>query len=98
MNQEKINVLKRAAEVAHAALNAEQARLVDAGFKSQERYTMLKDLKSSADAAHSVYAKFAKGQISRALDDIIEADRPAREAGARGRSAWKQAKFDAANA
>ncbi len=97
MNHTKINELKQAAEAAHAAYTTEQARLVEAGFKSAERYAMLKDLKAASDAAHAAYAKYAKGQINRELVRIIEADRPAREAGARARSAWKQAKFDAAN-
>lgn len=96
MNQAKIDALKQVSEIAHAALNAEKDRLTAAGFKSQERYTMLKDLKASADKAHAEYSKFAKSQISRELDKIIAADRPAREAAARARSPWKQAKYDAA--
>lgn len=97
MNQAQINILKQVAETAAAAHDAEKTRLTAAGFKSQERYTMLKDLKAAADLAHTEYSKFAKGQIARELDKIITADRPAREAAARSRSAWKQAKFDAAN-
>ena len=90
--------LKAAAEAAGRAYSVENGRLVAAGFKSQERYTMLKDLKAAADAAHAVYAKYTKGQINRELVKIIEADRPARESAARARSAWKQAKYEAARA
>lgn len=96
MNTAKIEALKQVSEVAHAALRAETARLTEMGLKSQARYEALKGLKAAADAAHAEYSKFAKGQINRALVAIIEADRPAREAGARGRSAWKMAKFNAA--
>ena len=96
MNKAKINTLKAASEVAHAALYAKQAELVAAGLKSNERYMVLKDLKAAVDKAHAEYSKFAKGQINQALVAIIEADRPAREAAARARSPWKQAKFDAA--
>ncbi len=98
MNTTKINELKQVAEAAQAAYTTEQARLVAAGFKSQERYGLLKAAKAAADQAHAAYAKFAKGQISRELDKIIAADLPARQAAARARSPWKQAKFDAANA
>ena len=95
MNRTKIAELKLAAETANAAYTTEQSRLVAAGFKSAERYQMLKDLKAAADTAHAVYAKYAKGQINRELVKIIETDRPAREAGARARSAWKAAKHAA---
>ena len=80
MNQAKINELKQASEVAHTAYDAEKARLTAAGFKSQERYTMLKDLKAAADKAHAEYSKFAKGQISKELDKIISAQTPAQRA------------------
>ena len=96
MNQAKINELKAISEATHAAHDAEKAGLTAAGFKSQERYTMLKDLKSAADKAHAEYSKFAKSQISHELDKIIAADRPTREAESRARSAWKMAKFNAA--
>lgn len=98
MNQAKINELKAASEVAHAVLNDEQARLVAAGYKSAERYQMLKTLKAAADAAHAAYAKYAKGQINRELTKIIAAAKPANDAAARSRSAWKQAKYDATQA
>lgn len=97
MNSAKIEALKEVAAAANAAYTTEQARLVAAGVKSNDRYLLLKPLKAAADAAHAAYSKSAKGQINRTLVAIIEADRPAREAGARARSAWKQAKFDAAN-
>jgi hypothetical protein len=95
MNTTKIEALKQAAEQAQAAYTTEQARLVEAGLKSAQRYELLKPLKAAADAAHAEYAKYAKGQINRALTAIIEADRPAREAAARARSLWKAAKFAA---
>lgn len=80
MNQVKINELKAASEVAHAALYAEQARLTEQGLKSKERYELLKPLKAAADAAHLTYSKYAKGQISRELDKIIAAQTPAQRA------------------
>jgi len=80
MNQAKINDLKQASEVAHAALYAEQARLTEAGLKSKERYELLKPLKAVADKAHAEYSKFAKGQISKELDKIIAAQTPAQRA------------------
>lgn len=95
MNTSKIDALKLISEKAHAALNSEQSRLVDAGFKSAQRYIMLKEFKADADKAHAEYSAFAKGQIKGELNKIIAADRPARAASARSRSAWKQAKFDA---
>ena len=98
MNKAKINELKTVAESAMLAYTAEQARLVAAGFKSSERYNMLKDLKSAADTAHAVYAKYTKGQINRELVKIIEADRPHKEAAARARSAWETAKYNQASA
>lgn len=98
MNTNQIEALKQESEVAHAALNSEKARLAAAGFKSAQRYVMLKDLKAAADKAFVEYSKFAKSQIMGELNKIIAADRPARAAAARSRSAWKQAKFDAANA
>ena len=96
MNQAQINILKQVAAEANAAYNIKKDELTAAGVKSQDRYTMLKDLKAAADKAHAEYSKYARGQINRDLVKIIEADRPNREAAARARSAWKQAKFDAA--
>jgi hypothetical protein len=80
MNQTQIDSMKLVAATANAAYEAEKARLTDAGFKSQERYTMLKDLKAEADKTHAEYAKFAKGQISKELDKIIAAQTPAQRA------------------
>ena len=76
----EINKLKQVAETATSAYDAEKARLTAAGFKSQERYTMLKDLRAVADKAHAEYSKFAKGQIARELDKIIAAQTPAQRA------------------
>lgn len=98
MNQGKIEILKQKAAQANAAYSARQAELVAAGYKSQERYSMLKELKTAADAAHSEYANFAKGQILKELNEIIAADRPMKEAAARERSAWKMHKYNAAQA
>ncbi len=98
MNTVKIEALKQTAEQAQAAYTIERARLIEAGYKSQDRYTMLKNLKAAADVAHAEYAKFAKGQIHKELTKIIEADKPMRQAAARERSAWKMAKFNAAQA
>lgn len=80
MNQVKIDSLKTAFDVAQAAYTTEQARLVEAGVKSQARYALLKPLKAAADAAHAEYSKFAKSQISRELDKIIAAQTPAQRA------------------
>lgn len=93
----KIEALKAAASIAGAACAAEKDRLTAAGYKSAERYVMLKDLKAAADAAHNLYRDAANGAIKKELNAIIRAGRPAREAAARARSPWKQAKFDAAN-
>lgn len=98
MNDAKIANLKAAAEAAINAHNDEKARLASLGLKSQERYELLKSLKVTADAAHAKYVKFAHGQIKSELNKIIAADLPNRQAAARSRSAWKQAKFDAKNA
>jgi hypothetical protein len=98
MNTIKIASLKANLDAAVAAHNAERDRLATLGLKSGERYALLKPLKDAVDAANAVYVKFTHGQIRNELDKIIEADRPAREAAARARSPWKQAKFDAANA
>ena len=95
MNTTKIAALKQVAEQAQAAYTTEQARLVEAGLKSAQRYELLKPLKAAADAAHAELKKYAHGQINRSLVAIIEADRPAREAAARARSPWKAAKFAA---
>lgn len=96
MNQAKIDQLKQAAKKANDAYSCEKARLVALGMKSQERYTLLKELKAVADSAHAEYVKYTHGQIKGELDKIIAADLPARQAAARARSAWKQAKFEAA--
>ena len=95
MNEAKINELKTIAAAAGKAYDDEKARLVGLGLKSQARYELLKPLKVAADKEHAEYAKFAKGQISKELDKIISADLPNRQAAARARSPWKQAKYDA---
>ena len=96
MNKSKINELKAKATEAGRAYKNEKARLTSLGFKSQARYELLKPLKTTADKAHTEYVKFAKLQISMELDKIIAADAPNRQAAARARSSWKQAKHDAA--
>ena len=98
MNTTKIAALKQLLDTAASAHDSERDRLAALGLKSGERYLLLKPLKAAVDAANAAYVKFTHGQISGELDAIIEADRPAREAAARARSPWKQAKFDAANA
>lgn len=95
MNHAKIESLKAASEAASKAHEDEKGRLAGLGLKSQERYELLKPLKAAANAAHSEYAKFTNGQIKAELNKIIAADLPNRQAAARSRSAWKQAKFDA---
>lgn len=98
MNTAKIEGLKQIAVTAQTAYLAEQARLAALGLNSKARYPLLKTLKAVVDSSHAAYAKYADGQINMELVKIIEADRPNVEAGARARSAWKQAKFDMANA
>lgn len=90
-----IAALKQAAEQAVADHDAERDRLAALGLKSAERYLLLKPLKAAADQAHAAYAAAAKRGIHAELTRMIEADRPAREAAARARSTWKQAKHDA---
>lgn len=97
MNTIKINELKQVAQTASQAYESEKARLTAAGFKSAERYVMLKDLKAVEDAACSALRKFSTNEIKKELNKIIREDAPARAAAARARSPWKQAKFDAAN-
>ena len=97
MNRAQIESLKQAAATAAAVYDAEKDRLTAAGFKSAARYSMLKDLKAAVDKTHAEYSNFAIAQIKGELNKIIAAGRPARAAAARARSAWKQAKFDAAN-
>ncbi len=97
MNTTKIAALKQSLDIAVAVHDAERDRLATIGLNSKARYEQLKPLKAAVDAANSAYVKFTHGQISRELDTIIEAGRPAREVAARARSPWKQAKFDATN-
>lgn len=97
MNTTKIAALRQTLDGAVAAHDAERDRLAALGLNSKARYELLKPLKAAVDSANSDLNKFAKSQINRELDKIIEANRPAREAAARARSPWKQAKFDAAN-
>ena len=97
MNTAEIAALKQVLDNAVAAHDAERDRLAALGLNSKARYEQLKTLKAAVDAANAAYVKFAHGQICRELDSIIEDGRPAREAAARARSPWKQAKFDAAN-
>lgn len=91
MNQQ-VTTLKQALDQATAAYNAEQARLVEAGLKSKERYEALKPLKASQDAANSAYVAAAHGAVRKGLNQIIAADAPARRAEKLARSPWKQAK------
>lgn len=97
MNTTKIAALKQTLDSAVAAHDAERDRLAAAGMNSKARYEQLKPLKDAVDAANAAYVKFTHGQIRGELYAIIEADRPFREAAARARSPWKQAKFAAAN-
>ena len=96
MNTTKIEALKQVLDAAVAAHDSERDRLAAAGLNSKARYEQLKPLKAAVDAANRAYVDFSHGQIRGELDAIIEADRPAREAAARARSPWKQAKFTAA--
>ncbi len=92
----KHHELKNALDAARAAYEAEKARLTALGLKSKERYEALKPLKAVKDAANAAYVQAAHAYVKRGLDKIIAADRPEREAAARARSPWKQAKWEAA--
>ena len=85
--------------VAH---DAERDRLAALGLKSAERYIQLKPLKKAADDAYAMYSAEAKksafAEFDRACARLYREERPMREAAARARSPWKQAKFEAANA
>lgn len=98
MNKAKIDEMKKQAEVANIAYETEKTRLIELGYKSKDRYEMLKQLKLAVDSAHAAYAAFAKGQIHKELDKIIAADLPIRQEAARARSQWKRAKYEAASA
>lgn len=98
MNTAKIEALKQVAGVAQTAYEVEQAHLVALGLNSKARYPLLKTLKTEADVTAKVYRDFAHGQINKELCAIIASGKPARDAAARARSPWKQAKFDAAQA
>lgn len=98
MDTTKIAALKQVLDAAQAVYVAEQGRLTAAGLKSRQRYEQLKPLKDAVDAANYAYVKFTHGQIGRELNAIIASGRPARDAAARARSPWKQAKFEAKNA
>lgn len=91
MNQQ-VATLKEVLDQATAAYNAEQARLVEAGLKSKERYEALKPLKAAQDAANRAYVAAAHGSIKKELNKIIAADAPARRAEKLARSPWQQAK------
>lgn len=90
-----INPHQAAATAACAAYSAEKDRLTALGYKSADRYVMLKDLKAAEDAACKLARDAATKYIKRELDTIIRAGKPARDAAARARSPWKQAKFEA---
>lgn len=92
----QIAQLKAALDAATLAYNTEQAKLVAQGLNSKARYPLLKDLKAAQDSANSAYVNTAHSAIKKELNKIIAADAPARAAAARSRSAWKQAKYDAA--
>jgi len=91
MNQQ-VATLKEVLDQATVAYNAEQARLVEAGLKSKERYEALKPLKAAQDAANRAYVAAAHGAIKKELNKIIAADAPARRAEKLARSPWQQAK------
>lgn len=90
------NPHQAAASAACAAYNAEKDRLTALGYKSAERYALLKDLKAVEDAACKLARDAANSYIKKELNKIIRAGAPARAEAARARSPWKQAKFAAA--
>lgn len=77
MNQAKIQQLKSVLDAATAAYEEKRDELIAAGFKSKDRYGMLKSLKANQDSANAAYNKYAKGQINMALCKIIAADKKA---------------------
>lgn len=70
-DQARLDVLKAAAEPAFAAYEAERVRLVAAGFKSQERYALLKDLKAASDTTHRAWVDLSNSLIKRELNKVI---------------------------
>ena len=76
MNSAKIAALKQALDAATAAYEAEKARLIEAGVKSQDRYVALRSLKAEQDAANTAYVALAHKEIKSALDKIIAAQTP----------------------
>jgi hypothetical protein len=70
-DQAKLDALKAAAVPAFAAYEAERVRLVAAGVKSQERYVLLKDLKTKSDQTHAAWVALSNKLINRELDKHI---------------------------
>lgn len=88
----KLNELKQVLDAAQSAYVSEQARLVEAGLKSRERYEALRSLKSAVDAANREYVDAAHDAVRKECNKIIRADAPRRRAEKLARSPWKQAK------
>ena len=88
----QVTAMKQSLDQATTAYNTEQARLVESGLKSQERYEALKPLKAAQDAANRAYVDAAHGSIKKELNKIIAADAPRRRAEKLARSTWKAAK------
>lgn len=75
-DQAKLDALKALAEPAFSAYEAERVRLVAAGFKSQERYVLLKDLKAASDTTHRAWVDLSNSLIKRELNKVIRGETP----------------------
>lgn len=91
MNEAKINELKTALDASTAAYEAEKNRLIEAGVKSQDRYTILKPLKTAQDDANSAYVNFANGEVTKGLNALAKAN-PAPKRGTAARAAYNARK------
>ena len=91
MNETKINELKAALDASTAAYEAEKNRLVQAGVKSQDRYTILKPLKMAQDAANAEYVNFANGEVTKGLNALAKAN-PAPKRGTPERAVYNARK------
>ena len=91
MNEAKINELKTALDASTAAYEVEKNRLIEAGVKSQDRYTILKPLKMAQDAANAEYVNFANGEVTKGLNALAKAN-PAPKRGTPARAAYNARK------
>lgn len=72
--------LKQISDAAAKQYNEEAARLTELGYKSKERYVMLKEFKSALDVAHTATYKASTKHVCNELDKIIAKQTPAQRA------------------